>query len=573
MADEDALEQLRQRMDEVQSRHASDGRAAARAFWESLAAKGPERPRHRRGRVRTGGAWTRVSLEPRGRGLWGHVPPSVPGIPAAGSSMARQDTRRSDTDKDTSGSGKGTDTSGANAADNDQGMTGTDTSSRGAEMSAGDVAVMRPRELPWVDASGADDAEAAAQDDARWADVEAPESIVDPVAVKIDAITGRALDRHPERDVQTAAEQVAALRGQHDVMLVNLLAELEARAVACPDGLSRTDWLRSLDPGLSAGQAKAFVTVARAIVRPEWADLAARVTLQHVSVAKAALIVEFHERSAPVADPDELGAAVEDLIEQAGTLTPEVLARLARHHGEQVRPPRDEDRLDAGRQAARGLWFGPPSATGMIAMRGTLDPEAAAIIKSAIDPLSLPSPTKDERGRTVELDTRTPARRRADALLDLVGRGVASAGHVPTTDKAKVVVTIDHEVLSGQVAGSGLAMSGEVLSPATVRRLACDAAIVPMVLGGASEPLELGRERRLVTKGLRLALWQRDGGCSFPGCTIPASWCDAHHVVPWYRGGQTNLTSMALLCRRHHTHVHQRELTATVTATRVTWHE
>jgi hypothetical protein len=393
------------------------------------------------------------------------------------------------------------------------------------------------------------------------------------VTLRIDAAIGRRLDRHPEEQVVAAAEEVARLRGQQDVMLVNLVAELESRGVESPGGLSRTDWLRSLDPAMTAAQAKAFVTVGRAMTEARWGELRARVTLQHVTVGKAAQIIDFHERLAPVGDPHDVTSAVDDLIAQASQLTPEDLARLARHHTEQVRPPRDEDRLDAGRQAARGLWFGRPSATGMVAMRATLDPEAAAILKSAVDPLSTPCPTRDERGRTIEPDPRTPAKRRADALLELVQRGVASAEHVPTTDKAKVVVTIDHDVLAGRVEGTGLAMSGDVLSPSTVRRLACDAAIVPMVLGASSEPLDLGRERRLVTKGLRLALWQRDGGCSFPGCTTPASWCDAHHVTPWYLGGHTNLTTMALLCRRHHTHVHRNDLTATVTATTVTWHE
>jgi hypothetical protein len=393
------------------------------------------------------------------------------------------------------------------------------------------------------------------------------------VGVQVAAITGRPLDRHGEVEVLVAAEQAASLRGQHDVMLVNLVAELEARGVESPGGLSRVDWLRSLDPGMTAGQAKAFVTVARAMTDPAWAQLAARVTMQHVTVGKAALIIDFHQRTAPVADPDDLRTALDDLIGEAPKVTPEDLARLARHHGEQIRPPREQERLDAGRQEARGLWFGQPSASGMVAMRGTLDPEAAAIIKSAVDPLSAPCPVRDEHGRTIATDPRTPAKRRADALLEVVQRGVASAENVPTTDKAKIVVTIDHDVLAGRLEGTGLAMTGDVLSAPTVRRLACDAAVVPMVLGGASEPLELGRERRLVTKGLRIALWQRDGGCSFPGCTIPASWCDAHHVVPWYLGGQTNLRTMALLCRRHHTYVHRRELTATVTASGVTWHE
>lgn len=568
MAEEDALAELRRRMDEVQTRHAVDARAAARAFWRSLrhgeggvvgdagghapgrpdgdgsaagasscAVTGEERGSARRGRSRTrrGGAWARQWPPPRGRGLWAHVPPGT---------VAAQ-------------AGDGTD--GA-------------PPSGGAGFAVGGV---RPREVVWAEGPGD-----PAEDDLRWADVPDPEpgsvdglAEVVAVAVTVDAVAGRSLVRHPQGLVQAAVEQVAAARGQQDVILVNLLAELVARGVECPGGLSRTDWLRTLDPGLSAGQAKAFVTVARAVTDPGWAGLAAAVTRQHVTVAQAAVVVQFHERTAPVADPQDLQVAVGDLLEQAPRLTGEGLARLARHHGEQVRPPRDEDRLDAGRQAARGVWFARANATGMVAMRATLDPEAAAVLRSAIDPLAVPRPTTDGRGRTVGLDPRTPARRRADALLDLVERGVAAADGVPVTDKAKLVVTIDHEVLAGQVAGTGLAMSGEVLSAGAVRRLACEAAIVPMVLGGASEPLDVGRERRLVTKGLRVALWQRDGGCSFPGCTVPAGWCDAHHVVPWYLGGRTTLSSMALLCRRHHSHVHRHELTATVTASRVTWHE
>ena len=68
------------------------------------------------------------------------------------------------------------------------------------------------------------------------------------------------------------------------------------------------------------------------------------------------------------------------------------------------------------------------------------------------------------------------------------------------------------------------------------------------------------------------ALTHRDGGCSFPGCTMPAAWTDAHHVIAWYQGGATSLLNTTLLCRRHHTHVHRHRLTATVTATTVTWH-
>ena len=148
---------------------------------------------------------------------------------------------------------------------------------------------------------------------------------------------------------------------------------------------------------------------------------------------------------------------------------------LVRHHSEQVRPPQDvdgldQDRLDAGRQACRGLWFGQPSNTGMVTLRGMLDPEAAAVLKSAVDPLSTPCPSKDKHGRTVEPDPRTPATRRADALLEIVARGVATADGLPVTDRAKLVVTVEHDVLAGTLRGTGLALTGDVLPVGTVRR-------------------------------------------------------------------------------------------------------
>ncbi|MDC5696442.1 HNH endonuclease [Intrasporangium calvum] len=395
----------------------------------------------------------------------------------------------------------------------------------------------------------------------------------EPVEVKIDALLGKPLVRHASDLLSHALEHLAAVRAQHEVMLVNVLAELVARGEEPPGGLRVTDWLRTLDPGLTAGAAKDLVTVARAVTQPRWSELASRVTMQHVTVAKAARIIEFQERNERVADPAEMTSAVQDLVTRAPDLIHEDFTALVRQHTEQVRPPRDEERLDEGRRASRGLWFGAPSRSGMVPMRAVLDPEAAAVIKSALDPLATPCPSTDGYGRTVAADPRTPAKRRADALLQVIERGVTAGEHLPTTDKAKVVVTIDHDVLAGTVRGAGLAMSGDVLSSSTVRRLACDAAIIPMVLGTRGEPLDVGRERRLVTKGLRLALWQRDGGCSFPGCTIAPQWTDAHHVQHWSAGGRTSLLNLALLCRRHHTHVHRHDLSATVTTTSATWRE
>ena len=90
-----------------------------------------------------------------------------------------------------------------------------------------------------------------------------------------------------------------------------------------------------------------------------------------------------------------------------------------------------------------------------------------------------------------------------------------------------------------------------------IRRWACDAEIVPMVLGSKSEPLDIGRRSRLVPDAMRRALTFRDGGCAFPGCTRRPRRCHAHHVEHWSADeGPTCLENLTLLCRHHHQVIH-----------------
>jgi hypothetical protein len=170
------------------------------------------------------------------------------------------------------------------------------------------------------------------------------------------------------------------------------------------------------------------------------------------------------------------------------------------------------------------------------------------------------------------VDPRTAATRRADALLEIIGRGVAAPEGVTRSPRTTLVVTMSLEALMDALRGVGMLDTDAALSPSAVRRLACEAGIVPMVLGAQSEVLDLGYTRRLFTPAQRRALAARDQGCSYPGCTVPPMWCQAHHVTHWLHGGPTDLRNGALLCGRHHTVVHQRGLTATVAATGVTWH-
>lgn len=375
-----------------------------------------------------------------------------------------------------------------------------------------------------------------------------------------------------DTELWSAAEELTRLQQAVEIGLVRLVAELGVRGVESPDGLSRVDWLRRHHPGLTAAQAKAIVVVGEASAERRWDELFRCVHTGAVSVGQAAQIIGFHERVRLVADQVELEAAVRDLVDKARELSPEQLGRWVRHHTETVAPPKETEGLDVARRASRGLWFDRPCANGMVTGRFALDPEGAAVVKAAIDPLAAPRPIVGHDGRAGERDPRSPATRRADALLEVVARGVASPGAAPSTDRAKVLVTVDLEVLEERVRGCGHAITGEVLSPGTVRRIACDAEVVPIVLGTASAPLDVGRSHRLVPPAIRHAAWVRDGGCTYPGCSIPPTWCDAHHVTHWADGGPTTLDNTALLCGRHHTVVHQQGLAATVTDTGVTWH-
>jgi hypothetical protein len=114
-------------------------------------------------------------------------------------------------------------------------------------------------------------------------------------------------------------------------------------------------------------------------------------------------------------------------------------------------------------------------------------------------------------------------------------------------------VSVDYDTLSSRVGEAGLVDFDTRLSASAVRRLACDAEILPLVLGSRSQVLDVGRSSRLVTPGLWHALVARDRHCAFPGCTRMPIACDAHHVRHWADGGATALDNLVLLCRTHHT--------------------
>lgn len=148
----------------------------------------------------------------------------------------------------------------------------------------------------------------------------------------------------------------------------------------------------------------------------------------------------------------------------------------------------------------------------------------------------------------------TPTMRRADALIAMVNHHLQQA-LAPTHggDRPRVVVSVRYEQLLDMAQNaSGQLTSGETVTPSVLRRWLCDADILPVVLGGASQVLDVGRAQRLVTGPIRAALEQRDRGCVFPGCDKAPQNCHAHHVRPWWAGGHTSLDNLVLVCPHHH---------------------
>ncbi len=214
------------------------------------------------------------------------------------------------------------------------------------------------------------------------------------------------------------------------------------------------------------------------------------------------------------------------------------------------------------RRNAAGSSTCPPGAettAGVWEYQLTTDNEGRAVLEAAIGPLSAPHPDPT----TGERDPRPVGRRRGDALIEALRRAVTAAQHVPTSPKAVLMLTMDYTDLADRVNGGtvvGTRAAGTLLAPDTIRKIACDAAVIPVILGADGEILDQGRDHRLFTTGQIRALWLRDTHCTFDDCDAPATWCDAHHITHWIDGGATDLHNAALLCPHHHTIAHRDQL-------------
>ena len=310
--------------------------------------------------------------------------------------------------------------------------------------------------------------------------------------------------------------------------------------------------------------------------------------------AQALAIVETLERLPKTVPAHHITVAETELVTAAHTLNPRDLRRLGRAITDRLDtdgPAPDEDAALTRQE----FWLTPTTLGTASAVRfgGLLANENAELLHTLIDAAAKPRTTP-----TGEPDPRTLPQRRADALTTVLRAAAASGGEIPTHGgiKPHLTVTIplaaltaanpnhpaaaDHDQTQAaeQAPLLGDLCFGHGLSPGAARRLACDAGIIPIVLGSHSEPLDVGREHRLVTPAIRRALITRDRGCIIPGCGAPPGHCDAHHIIHWADGGETTILNLVLVCPAHHRAIHRGTWTITITngqphATRPDWTE
>jgi hypothetical protein len=299
---------------------------------------------------------------------------------------------------------------------------------------------------------------------------------------------------------------------------------------------------------------------------PEFPVVAGALAAGELGADAAGTIIRELDRSRPVADPHALTAAEQALVAEAvgsGDGAPvrctadelRVQAQAWAVFLDQDGPEPDDDRA----MRRRGLRLG-RARGGLIPVSGELMPEVAAQLTRLFDAHLAPRSsgggflTDQERAQAARSgETRTPDQQRHDVLAAALDTAARSGQH-PTIGGAAPTVLVSVRQ-SDLTAGRGVAHADGIQTPVSLRaarHLICTGGTQTVVFDDHGRILQLGSPERCFTTHQRRAITLRDGGCLIPGCTIPAAWCEIHHVIPDRDGGPTHPDNGVLLCWFHH---------------------
>jgi hypothetical protein len=347
-------------------------------------------------------------------------------------------------------------------------------------------------------------------------------------------------------------ELTAALLSTHTTLnqtygrMITLVSEADNRGLATTQGYRNTTVFLATALRLSPREAKARVAHATTPMPLTGKALAdGTITPEHV-----ALIHHVLSEAPKDLDPDLVEYAEKTLVDLAVQAPP----RSVRDAGARILAYWDLDSTepkDPSAEPKRRLAWRFDKA-GQMHITGELDPETAALLTGIIEPLAKPRPV-DEFGRD---DTRPLDERQGDALAELIHLATR-APDLPTagTERALITVTISLEELERR-AGTAFLDGIGYTSIAHLRRLCCEAKVIPVVLGTRGEILDLGQAKRTASVSQLHALAIRDKGCARPGCHRKPRNCQAHHIQEWINNGDTDIGNLVLLCLFHHIEVH-----------------
>lgn len=376
-----------------------------------------------------------------------------------------------------------------------------------------------------------------------------------------------ARNRHELMDTVT---EVEALKSALDALQLDVVRELEQTGAVKPLGWASTQDFVTSVAGAHHGHGRATIRLAQRTAEALYGPLSAAMADGWLSTTKA-MVIERAIDALP-SDPVLRERGLSTLLDDAKRLNATELKKVGRHLLRVIDPDGDdraaERALEREERAAHlhrhlsivsdqagGAWIrGRCSAEDAAILRSTLMPLAAPVPSNApvCDPATCVVPGCGHDGR----DPRDHGARLLDGLVEACRR-LQTAQVLPDQHGAtpRVSLLMDFDDLRATV-GTATTETGEELSAHAVRRLCCDADIIPAVLGGPGEVLDVGRLQRLVTAALWKALVIRDRHCRFPGCTRPPLMTHAHHLQHWIDGGPTSLENLILLCGHHHRLVH-----------------
>jgi hypothetical protein len=388
-----------------------------------------------------------------------------------------------------------------------------------------------------------------------------PAGVVGAACAGLDVVAGSLWSARPVGELVSGVEELQRLKAKTAALEAELLAELDIRETARRQlGWGSTaDWFTHL-AGTTRRLGRKAVAHARILASERLPTLEA-MRAGTVSAEQAAVIVDAIELLPLAAHVRRRGEAV--LLEEAGRLNTTDLHRAGRHLASVVDPDRDEreaeralDREDRAAHLSRCLSV-TEDGRGGIRIRGGGSVEDGAVLRAALLPLTRPVPEADPVTCEPQPDPRDHGARMWDGLVQLA-RHALDTDLPPDTHGARprVTVVVDAETLAGHIAGVGATDDGLEITGTAIRRLACDADLIRVLLDTQGCVLDVGRTRRLVTPAIWTALVARDTHCAFPGCSRPPLMCHAHHIRHWADGGHTCLDNLVLVCGHHHRTLH-----------------